>query len=59
MTGTALSPCLDVSRLTTVLNCSAVIAAMKIHDGNLEIRSDSEYVVRHVTSRLRGETQKC
>ena len=37
----------------------AVIAAMKIHDGNLEIRSDSEYVVRIATSRIRGETQKC
>ena len=32
---------------------------MKIHDGNLEIRSDSEYVVRIATSRIRGETQKC
>ena len=32
---------------------------MKIHDGNLEIRTDSEYVVRIATSRLRGETQKC
>ena len=37
----------------------AVIAAMKIYDGNLEIRSDSEHVVRIVTSRTRGETQKC
>ena len=37
----------------------AVIAAMKIHDENLEIRSDSEYVVRIATSRIRGETQKC
>ena len=37
----------------------AVIAAMKIHDGNLEIRSDSEYVVRIATSRIRGETRKC
>ena len=37
----------------------AVIAAMKIHGGNLEIRSDSEYVVRIATSRVRGETQKC
>ena len=37
----------------------ALIAAMKIHDGNLEIRSDSEYVVRIATSRVRGETQKC
>ena len=32
---------------------------MKIHDGNLEIRSDSEYVVRIAPSRTRGETQKC
>ena len=32
---------------------------MKIRDGNLEIRSDSEYVVRIATSRVRGETQKC
>ena len=37
----------------------AVIAAMQVHDGNLEIRSDSEYVVRIATSRTRGETQKC
>ena len=37
----------------------ALIAAMKIHGGNLEIRSDSEYVVRIATSRMRGETQKC
>ena len=37
----------------------AVVAAMKIHDGNLETRSDSEYVVRTATSRIRGETQKC
>ena len=37
----------------------ALIAAVKIHDGNLEIRSDSEYVVRLGTSRIRGETQKC
>ena len=37
----------------------AVIPAMKIHDGNLEIRSDSEHVVRIATSRIRGETQKC
>ena len=37
----------------------AVIAAMKIHGGNLEIRSDSEYVVRIATSRMRGENQKC
>ena len=57
-TGTAPSPCLDVSRQTTVLSCPAVISAMKIHDGNLEIRSDSEYVVRIATSRVRGETQK-
>ena len=34
----------------------AVIAAMNIQDGNLEIMSDSEYVVRIATS---GETQKC
>ena len=32
---------------------------MKIHDGNLEIRSDSAYVARIATSRTRGETQKC
>ena len=32
---------------------------MKIHDGNLEIRSDSEYVVRITTSRISGETQRC
>ena len=38
---------------------SAVIAAMQIHDGNLDTRSDSEYVVRIATSRVRGETQKC
>ena len=37
----------------------AVIAAMNIHDGNLEIKSDSEYVVRTATSRTRGETQQC
>ena len=37
----------------------AVIAAMQVHDGNFEIRSDSEYVVRIATSRTRGETQKC
>ena len=37
----------------------AVIAAMQVHDGNLEIRSDSEYVVRIAISRIRGETQKC
>ena len=36
----------------------AVITAMQVHDGNLEIRSDSEYVVRIATSRARGETQK-
>ena len=36
-----------------------VIAAMKIHVGNLEIRSNSKYVVRIATSRKRGETQKC
>ena len=36
----------------------AVITAMKIHDGNLEIRSDSEYVVRTANSRMRGEAQK-
>ena len=32
----------------------AVITAMQVHDGNLEIRSDSEYVVRIATSRSRG-----
>ena len=37
----------------------AVIALMQVHDWNLEIRSDSEYVVRVATSRTRGETQKC
>ena len=37
----------------------AVIVAMQVHDGILEIRSDSEYVVRIATSRTRGETQKC
>ena len=36
----------------------AVIAAIQVHDVNLEIRSDSEYVVRIATSRTRGETQK-
>ena len=35
-----------------------MITAMKIHDGNLEIRSDSEYVVRTANSRMRGEAQK-
>lgn len=43
-------------------NCAellAIIAAMKIRGGNLEFRSDSEYVVRIATSRIRGETQKC
>ena len=34
----------------------AVVAAMHVHDGNLEIRSDSEYVVCIATSRTRGET---
>ena len=37
----------------------AAIAAMQVLDGNLEIRSDSEYVVRIATSRARGETHKC
>ena len=37
----------------------AVNPAMQVYDGNLEIRSDSEYVVRIATSRTRGETQKC
>ena len=32
---------------------------MQVHCGNLEIRSDSECVVRIATSRARGETQKC
>ena len=32
---------------------------MKIHGGNHEIRTDSEYVVRIATSRIRGETQRC
>ena len=36
----------------------AVITAMQVHDGNLEIRSDSEHVVRTATSRSRGEMQK-
>ena len=36
----------------------AVIAVMHVHDGNLEIRSDREYVVRIATSRTRRETQK-
>ena len=57
MTGTAPSRCLDVIRLTTVLICQP--SAMKVHDGNLEIRSDSEYVVRIATSRVRGEAKKC
>ena len=29
----------------------AVVAAMEVHDGNLEIRSDSDYAVRIATSR--------
>ena len=36
----------------------AAVAAMQVHDGNLEIRSDSAYAVRIATSRTRGETQK-
>ena len=36
----------------------AVITAMQVHDGNLEIRSDSGYVVRIATSRSRGEMLK-
>ena len=36
-----------------------VIAAMQVHDANLEIRSDSEYVVRIATSHTRGLTQTC
>ena len=34
-------------------NLLAVIAAMQVHDGNLEIRSDIEYVVRIATSLFR------
>ena len=48
----APSPCLGVSRRTIVRN-----SAMQVHEGNLEIRSDSEYV-RIATGRTRGETQK-
>ena len=44
----APSPYLDVSRQTTA-ELLAVIAAMQVHDVNLEIRSDSEYVVRIAT----------
>ena len=33
----------------------AVITAMKIYDGNLEIRSDSDHVVRTANCRMRGE----
>ena len=36
----------------------AVITAMKIYDGNLEIRSDSDYVVRAANCRMRGEIQR-
>ena len=36
----------------------AVIATMQVHDGNLEIRSDSEYVVRIATSRTCREMQR-
>ena len=35
----------------------AAIAAMRVQDGNLEIRSDSEYVVRIATGLLQGERQ--
>ena len=35
----------------------AVITAMQVRDGNLEIGSDSEYVVRIASSRSRGEMQ--
>ena len=36
----------------------AVITAMKIYDGNLEIRSDSDYIVRAANCRMRGEIQR-
>ena len=39
-------------------SCWLSSTAMQVHDGNLEIRSDSEYVVRIATSRPRGEMQK-
>ena len=35
-----------------------VTGAMQVHDGNLVIRSDSDYAVRIATRRTRGETQK-
>ena len=35
----------------------AVIAAMRVQEGNLEIRSDSEYVVRIPTRLIQGERQ--
>ena len=35
-----------------------MITAMKIYDGNLEIRSDSDYVVRAANCRMRGEIQR-
>ena len=35
----------------------AFIAAMQAHDGNLEIGSDSGYVVRIAATSTRGETQ--
>ena len=47
-----------MSRRSNRAELQAVIAALQVHDGNLQIRSDSEYVVRIATSRTRAETQR-
>ena len=42
----------------TLLGREQTNNAMQVHDGNLEIRSDSDYVVRIATSRSRGKMHK-
>ena len=56
MTGIALALCLCVSKLTNNrAELLAAITAMRVQDGNLVVRSDSEYVVRFATGLLHCE----
>ena len=55
MTGIALS--LGREQTDNRAEHLAAIAAMRVQDGNLDIRSDSEYVVRTAAGLLQGENQ--
>ena len=56
--GIDLSHCIDVSKTNYRAELLAAIAAMRVHEGNLEIRSDSEYVVHAAPEPVQGERQR-